>query len=178
MYKVLFYFLPFIFILSSCCPKIKESTFNVDHLDGNKMYVAAIYSKGKTKLSYPRNVDIENDLKDRGIRLINRDECYWSVKGSINDLKALSSNDYVLTNHHDDIHSRHAQILVPNGKEISSLAQYKIEIHGHEEVPAGKLVHCEGHDYQFDLIQEDGYEIKEVTRNSRFAQIFNGLFNR
>lgn len=105
----------------------------------------------------------EQELVKTGVQLINRENSYWIVRGSLAQLIALERIGYRLTtiNQHEP-RPREIKITAESLDDVAWLNKLQLDIFTVQESKSGYIVYGGGFDYQIDRIRDKGLKFELV----------------
>lgn len=105
----------------------------------------------------------EQDLIKVGVQLINREETYWVVRGSLMQLQLLQARGFSITGPDGEPRPREVQVLVKSRADIQRVADLGVDILSVEDAKErGILIYLGAFDYQIDLLRQNNFQVVTV----------------
>jgi len=106
----------------------------------------------------------EEELMKTGVRLINRENSYWIVRGNLEQLKILQRLGYRINRiSQEEPRPREVRILVKQKEDVAWVAAIHVDIYTVIREDRGFAIYAGALDYQIDKLREREYEVEIIN---------------
>lgn len=106
----------------------------------------------------------EPELLETGVELINREDGYWVVRGTLARLAVLQRLGYRFAPlGPDEPRPREVRLTVPTRDDIARVAALHVDIYSVSQTAAGIEIYAGASDAQIDRLRAAGYTVERVS---------------
>ncbi len=110
----------------------------------------------------------EERLVVSGVQIINREEEYWIVRGTLRQLHILRQLGYTIgAVGPDEPRPREVRIQVPTRQDVIEVGALDVDIYSVEETREGFTIYGGAFDFQIDLLRERDYTVERISTVDR-----------
>ena len=104
------------------------------------------------------------ELEKLGVTLINREEKYWIIRGTLEQLSEVKKKGYQLKELDHEPRPRGVEITVNNQAEVQKVNETGVDIYHTENKDNKIIVHGAAFDNQIELMRKMGYTVVVVRK--------------
>lgn len=109
----------------------------------------------------------ERELLAAGVRLINREEAYWVVEAPLSSLRVLEARGLRMSSlSGEEPRPREVRIRARSREDIQRVAALHVDIYSVDDSYEILTIYAGAFDYQIDALEEQGFEVERVERES------------
>lgn len=110
----------------------------------------------------------ERDVIETGVRLLNREDGYWVVDGSLRELQLLSRLGYRIgAVGPNEPRPREIRITVRSRDDVQRVSELNVDIYNVRETAQGIVIAGGAYDVQIDALRAAGYQVERVSTVTR-----------
>jgi hypothetical protein len=136
--------------------KLKEIGYTIRKENSMQLYYQYVQVTFKDKA--PDSSKTE-ELKKAGVLIINKEEKFWIIRGTLEQLKQLEKMGYTLKKLDKEPRPREVEITVTNESAIQKINETGVDIYSVEKKKDSYTVYGGAFDYQIEKIQEMGFSV-------------------
>jgi hypothetical protein len=99
------------------------------------------------------------ELKKAGVLIINKEEKFWIVRGTLEQLKQLQKKGYTLNKMEKEPRPREVEVIVTVYADIQKVNETGIDIYSVEKKERSYTIYGGAFDYQIDKIRDMGFQV-------------------
>jgi hypothetical protein len=99
------------------------------------------------------------ELKKAGVLIINKEEKFWIIRGTLEQLKQLQKKGYKLKEMEKEPRPREVEIVVSNPEDIQKINETGIDIYSTEKKEQSYIIYGGAFDYQIEKIRDMGFQV-------------------
>lgn len=118
-----------------------------------------IISKDDMLLSVDKNDSIRVELEQYNIKILKREDTYWAIHGSLENLTSLPALGYKIEDLDSEVRPRSIKIIVPTSEDVQKVNEMHVDIYSSGPDQEVYIIYGGAYDYQIDMLESAGYEV-------------------
>ena len=99
------------------------------------------------------------ELEKLGVTIINKEEKYWIIRGTLEQLNEVKKKGYELKELERELRPRGVAITVNNQADIQKVNEAGVDIYHTENKDNKIIIHGAAFDYQIELMRKMGFTV-------------------